>query len=310
MPTTNVRFRVRDLSVFLLALVGGVIASGAIAFAQTDPALARYDVQSKPLDLISPGTVIEKTAPAPYTHLIVKSHPRLGAGDLHAVNATTKELAAFLHTSLLAKVTPYGVNGERRYRLEQVATGFGTKIPSRGDTVISPDTQQKLGANLGFLARIVLDKCHTEQQKCRYVVRSDTMSIVDTPAIMLRNGKHRQVIIRYAFLVSERSGRLDTLLWMIDLDERGRYAGLAGELHWLAPGKIVDCVMHVDADEFTFGVPSDTAFACVTPPQGEAAIPIPEGFAPLAVVPQFTPEQAKAAEVWLWNVLQQLASRR
>ncbi len=247
MPTAKVPAnRVgRVLTAFVAAC--GICAAGEVR-GQTDPTLTRYDVTARPIELIPPGTVIEKTAPAPYTHLIVKSYPRLGAGDLNAVNEMTKQLASFLHTSLVAKTAPYGVNGETRHRLEEVATGFGTNIRGRGDTVISPDAERKLGANLSFFQRLVLSKCYEEQQKSRYVARSDTLALVDTPLIIVRNDQHRRAILRYALLVSERSGRLDTLLWMIDLDAQGRYLAPAGEIHWLAPNTLVDCVMHVDAD--------------------------------------------------------------
>jgi hypothetical protein len=283
---------------------------GTIASAQEHPTLARYDVTLRPIELIPPGTVMEKTAPAPYTHLIIRSFPRLGAGDLDAVNEMTKELASFLHTSLVAKVTPYDVNGARRYRLEQVATGFSANIPGRGDTVLSPDAEKKLGANLSFFARLVLTRCYEEQQKCRYAVRSDTMAIVDTPAIMVREGKHRWVIIRYAFLVSERSGRLDSLVWMIDLDSQGRYVATVGEISWMPPGMMLDAVLRVDSSYFTLGIPADLAFAGLSPPQTERSVPVPENLAPLSALPQFTREQARTAEIELWKALQQLASQR
>jgi hypothetical protein len=309
MPTRKVLTNTLSFLAFLTAVgIGG--AAWPPAWGQEDPTLARYDVAIRPIELLAPGTVIEKTAPAPYTHLIVKSFPRLGAGDLQAVNNTTKQLASFLHTSLMAKVGAYQVKGESRYRLEEVATGFGTNIPGRGDTIISPDTERKLGANLGFLARIVLAKCYEEQQKCRYMARSNTMALVDTPVILVRNGQHRKSVLRYAFLVSERSGRLDTLIWMIDLDNQGQYAEASGDIHWLAPNTLVDCVMAVDADLFTLGVPSDIAFACVKTPQGERSLPLSSTFAPLAGLPQFTAEQAKSIEIQLWNILQQLASQR
>jgi hypothetical protein len=194
--------------------------------------------------------------------------------------------------------------------LEEVATGFSANIPGRGDTVLSPDAEKKLGANLSFFARLVLSRCYEEQQKCRYLVRSDTMAIVDTPAIMLRDGKHRWVLIRYAFLVSERSGRLDSLVWMIDLDNQGRHAATVGEISWMPPNMILDGVMHVDASHFTFGIPADLAFACATPPQTDRRTPVPASLTELSALPQFTREQARAAEIELWKVLQQLASQR
>lgn len=309
MPTAKVS-AVLARWIFTLGWAACWVYEAGETFGQTDPTLARYDVTARPIELIPPGTVIDRTAPAPYTHLIVKSYPRLGAGDLHAVNEMTKQLASFLHTSLVARTGTYTVGGETRYRLEEVATGFGTNIRGRGDTVISPDTERKLGANLSFFQRLVLSKCYEEQQKSRYIVRSDTLAVVDTPLIILRNDQHRRAILRYALLLSERSGRLDTLMWMIDLDAQGRYATPAGEVHWLAPNTLVDCVMHVDADEFTLGVPSDIAFACLKTPQGKHAASMPDSLTPLAALPQFTPEQAKALEVQLWLLLQQLVAAK
>jgi hypothetical protein len=282
----------------------------AAAAAQEDPVLARYDVTPRPIDLIPPGTVVERSAPEPYTHLIIKSLPRLGAGDLDSVNDLTKELAALLHTALLAKVTPYDASGQRRYRLTEVATGFSTNVPGRGDTVLSPDTEKRLGANLSFLARVVLSRCYEEQQKCRYVIRSDTMAIIDTPAPVLRNGKHRWALVRYAVLVSERSGRLDTLIWMNDVDGQGRPTATVGNINLMPPNMILDGVLHVDADLFTLGIPSDLAFDSVNPPQTDRNMPLPESLATLSALPQYTREQAKATEIELWKVLQQLASQR
>jgi hypothetical protein len=309
MPTRKVQKIIAGF-LFLCGLVASAAAGGGLVLGQDDPTLARYDVAPRPIELIPPGTVIEKTAPEPYTHLVIKTFPRLGAGDMDAVNEMTKQLASFLHTSLVAKVAPVGMNGQRRYRLEEVATGFSTVIRGRGDTVLSPDTERKLGANLSFFGRMVLAKCYQEQQKSRYVVRSDTMAIVDTPAVLLRDKQHRRTIIRYAMLVSERSGRLDSLVWMVDLDAQGAYTSAAGDIHWLAPNMMLDGVMHVDASQFTLGIPSDTAFACVRAPYGERSAPIPELFVPLAGIPQFTKEQAKTAEIQLWTILQQLASQR
>jgi hypothetical protein len=292
-----------------LSLSGAALLLAGETLAQ-DPILARYDVTPRPIDLIPPGTVVEKSAPEPYTHLIIKTFPRLGAGDLDAVNDMTKELASFLHTALVAKVEPHDVGGQRRYRLAEVATGFSANIPGRGDTVLSPDTEKKLGANLGFLARVVLSRVYEEQQKCRYLVRCPTMAIIDTPAIVVRDGKHRWVLIRYAVLVSERSGRLDTLVWTIDLDGQGRATATVGEISLMPPNMIFDGIMHVDSSYFTLGIPSDLAFATATPPKTDRFAPVPESLKTLSALPQYTREQAKTMEIELWKVLQQLASQR
>jgi hypothetical protein len=52
------------------------------------------------------------------------------------------------------------------------------------------------------------------------------------------------------------------------VDGVGRYVRLTGNLQWLAPNTMFDCRLYVDKSEFTLGIPSDNAFACLEVPPG------------------------------------------
>ncbi len=86
--------------------------------------------------------------PDGWTHLVSKSQPELASGDVDKLHAQAAGLARFLFSCLLARVerqeTAHGVV----YRLDEVATGLGTKI-GKADVIISSETQSELGANWG-----------------------------------------------------------------------------------------------------------------------------------------------------------------
>src|SRR5689334_16259264 len=71
------------------------------------------DVAARPLDLIPAGTVIDNEAPRGWSHLLLKSRPRPGAGDVAQLSANHRELASFLFTALVADVQ----RDSGRYRL-------------------------------------------------------------------------------------------------------------------------------------------------------------------------------------------------
>jgi hypothetical protein len=272
--------------------------------------LSQYDVTPRQVSLIAPGTVVGEKAPEGWSHLIIRSHPRVAPEDQGKVNSLTTKLAAFLFTSILAKVEAYKEGEEQRYRYADVGVGFGTMIDGK-PTIISPDSEARLGANLSFFARQVLSTCYEEQKLGRVVCHSDTMALVDTRVVLNRKGEHRWCIYRHALLVDPRNGALATLVWPIDIDTSGRrYAGVAGPVQWLPPGKIEDTVLRVDTAEFTLGVPSKKAFAVSKVPAGERELAFPEGVEKLAAAQQMTPETAYATEMWLWEMVRRDLAER
>ena len=267
-----------------------------------------YNVRPRRISLIEPGTVVDGKAPKGWTHLVLRSHPRVAPDDKSKVNKMTADLTGFLFSAVAARVEQHKVGQETRYRFSDVGVGFGTKVKGE-PMIISPDTEAELGANLGFFARQVLSKCFEEQKKGIVICHGDTMAIVDTPVVRLRNGEHRWSIYRYAMLVDPNNGGLATLLWPIDLGDDGRYQSAAAPVEWLPPNKIEDCVMRVDTNQFTLGVPNSKAFAIANMPQGRVRLEFPKDVARLASSQRMTAETAHATEMWLWEMLRRSAQK-
>ena len=135
------------------------------------------------------------------------------------------------------------------------------------------------------------------------VARSRTMAILDAPSTLLLDKKHQQVVLRYAVLVDLQTGRLDTLLWLLDREDRDEDSEPLSPLQWLAPDKLEDCALHVDPDDFFLGIPGPKAFAMERMPQGRQAIEFPNELKSTAAAAEFTPASAQALERALRKLL-------
>ncbi|MGH7168762.1 MAG: hypothetical protein ACRELG_00600, partial [Gemmataceae bacterium] len=131
------------------------------------------------------------------------------------------------------------------------------------------------------------------------VARSDTLAIFDSPGQMLLEGKHRAVVIRTALLLDAKTGQLDPLLWMIQLDGRGGYKGVSGSIEWMKLNMLDDTVLHVDANEFVLGLPTEMSFATMRLPKGKKQLPVTENIKPLLGRKRLTKEMTIALETKL-----------
>ena len=78
---------------------------------------------------------------------------------------------------------------------------------------------------------------------------------------------HREVLLRYAFLVDPATGSLRTLVWAIVNDPARRAA--ARTMVQLTPSLIHDCGLDVIADRILGAVPVNWSFAICALPGGQ-----------------------------------------
>ena len=255
------------------------------------------DPASTPVPLIAPGTVVAEQAGEGWTHLIVKSQPEVGLGDVDKLAESLKALSNLFFSAMMARVQPEKTGDRVRtsYRLDEVAIGLGTRIGAR-DTIITPETQKGLGADLGFLAQTALKRGYERLQTVRVVARSSTMALIDGPATMLRDQKHRPVVLRYAVLVDPQDGRLETVLWSIGQNDKGEYEGMFGAGEWLPPNMVEKRILHVDSSEFCLGLVTEKALAMVRLYQGRKQVAFPEDVKRIAERARLTQESAADLE--------------
>jgi hypothetical protein len=145
---------------------------------------------------------------------------------------------------------------------------------------------------------------YDKQRTVEIVLRSETTAVYDTPIVIRLNDENRTLVLRYGILVDPQSGRLDSLCWLIDVDDQQRYLRLVGNMQWLAANKVMDCQLYVDKSQYTLGVPSDNAFACLKIPQGRVQFAInDQQLARLLIKKRWTREEAPAVDAGLRDIL-------
>jgi hypothetical protein len=263
-----------------------------------------YDVTPRPISVIPPGTVIGDGPPEGWTHLLIKSYPRAGAGDVDRLSASMRDVAEKLFSVMVARVEVVPDSQPPRYRFAEVASGVGVRIGEQ-DVVVSPDRYREFGARLGLYGPWALDAAYGRVKAAAIVLSADALMVYDAPMIMLRDGRHAPVVLRYAFVLDPATGRLDWLQWFIDQDADGGYLTAQGPMELLAPGHQETRIVHIDASKFRFGFLTEQALALTKLYTGRKQLPFPEGFQELAGQKPFTPESAAVLDATLRRLIQE-----
>ncbi|WP_417737349.1 pyruvate kinase [Rosistilla oblonga] len=221
------------------------------------------DFNIQPLERIPAGTVITPDGAKGWSDLLLFVNGSLGKGDVDAASSTVKHYASLFNIAYMANVAN---DAEGRFTLDKIGVGFTTKIDGQ-DVVITSDTHKSLGADLGMIGGAVFSANERALSEIVQVARYRDGAIFDAPTIMLRDGKHKKVIVRFFVWVSPQ-GSVGTVCWVLDGYGGSRYVVPNKEIVLLRPQLVENRVMHVDGDRFTLGIPSEDAFAVVSLPPG------------------------------------------
>jgi hypothetical protein len=261
------------------------------------------DVSPRQPAFLEPGTVVGNRAPKGWSHLVIRTVPRIDDDSRDAVSDGVARLAAMLFTAVVADVR----RDNGAYSLATVAVGVGAKV-NDDPTILTSATQAKLGANFSWLERQVLSAGEKQVDQMLLAARSPTMAILDAPSIMLHEGKHRNVIFRYLLLIDPENGRLQTLVWPLLKRKNGEGLELIGPAEVLKANTVDDFAMHVDSDEFIFGVPTTMSFATKRPPLGERKLRWPESLKAVAAESPLSAAEAAKLERELRKLLAEEAN--
>ena len=94
---------------------------------------------------LQPGLLIGDKPPEGWSHLVVKSIPRLASGEKDSLPNGSAKTAAYFRTVILANVKPVDVD-EKEFELTQI--GVGICVPRKGeekDVVVAADRLEALG---------------------------------------------------------------------------------------------------------------------------------------------------------------------
>jgi hypothetical protein len=264
---------------------------------------AEYDLAARPPEAIAPGTVVGRTAPEGWSHLIIKCLPRVRPGEeaqIPLLREQSVRMASWMFTVFAADVRPEHKGQTTGYRLVRVGMGLGTNSGGR-DIVITPETAAEYGVELGLVTREILTRGYKTERLAVVVIQGPTFGLVDAPVWYRCAGKNRLIRFRYALLVDARTGRLDTTVWL--LDSEGNCADET--LGILAPDTIDDAELIPDPKEFNaIGIPSDGAFAVDGLPPARAYVLQPPDLRSLMVQGKYTPSEAGTLETGLRRLIQ------
>jgi hypothetical protein len=304
----------RRSSVILgLAIVGlGAVAALALGWqwlrSAKPPAWSDdYDVTAKPPESITPGIVVERSAPAGWSHLVIKSLPRVRPSEVPRVPAVpvlgrdyTVRMVSWMFTAFVADVVPEQDGSHTRYRLRAIGLGLGTNVNGK-DTVITRETAKQYDVELNWITKEILETGYRVQSQARLVLHGPSFALLDTPVWLRCNSKNKLVRYRYALFVDAATGRLDVLLWVLG-GENGECADLTQAL--LLPPDLIDEVELVpDPAEFDRGIARESAFGVDGLPLHRAKLTIPPELRELAGKTRFTPDDARALEDGLRRLL-------
>ena len=277
----------------LAPLVLLALASGSPAAGQDRPPSRSVDVQPRPMDWIPPGTVIGEGVPKGWTDLVLFATPRLGVGDVDEVPRSAASYSSMFLFTVLCKVRG---DAQAGYSLEKVA--IGTALNINGKNVIA-DGENTFGADLGIIGRAVLaENERILEEDFRQVARTSTMLVLDAKVFVLRNQKHRSMVLRHVILASPTTGKVSTFVWLLGSDGASGYALADKGLQKLPPSFREDRVLSVDGQKFTLGIPSPDAFALAKIPQG-IALGFSDVLKAVAATKTFTPQAAQKLEAEL-----------
>lgn len=285
----------------IAGLLATLLGAGGLVVWATWPASvpppdwsAEYDLEARPPEVIAPGTVVGRSPLVGWSHLVLKSLPRVRADQRAGLPALTIEKASWMFTAFAADVVPEPQGPHTRYRLRAAGLGLGAAVKDKGDVILTAAAGRKLGADLGLFGGLILDKGYEVQGRAVVPVFGPTMGLVDTPVWFRCGGENKLIRYRYALLPDAATGRLDVLLWSLGAD--GAACGELAEVVRIAPDTVDVPELVVDRRKVNrFGAPSDDAFAVDQLPAGTRQ-PLPPDLRPLAARTRFTPEEARELE--------------
>jgi hypothetical protein len=290
------------------------VAMGMLGLTMWLAAATPVAADDGPVAMIPAGTVVDAAAPEGYTHLVIKSWPQVGAGDVASTPQRDIDLAQTLFSAVVVRIAAQSDSvqqassdrGDEAFQIVEVATGAGTSIKGR-DRIITPETQAELGADFGFLARQLLSAYTERLKQVRYAALRPQLAVVDAPGVFRIEEKNVAAMLRYLMLVDKQSGHLDTFVVQLQCDEAMQPQRVIGPMHHLAAACITRPTLYVDRNEYNvIGIPSDVAFAAIDIPPAQTTIDLPEKAAAMLAKPALSDEDTDRLQPWLQRIQSQL----
>lgn len=254
---------------------------------------SEYDVATKPPEKLPPGTVVGTSPPEGWSHLVIKSLPRVRPGEEAKIprlaRSQTVRMTRWMFTVFVADVRA----DARGHHLRAIGLGLGTSVNGR-DVVITPDGAKAAGVELDWITRQIITKGYETQALAVIVIHGHTFALMDTPVWFRCGDVNKLIRYRYALLVDGNTGQLDVLLW--GLDAAGNCSDASSAV-LLKPNNIDEAELVPDPKGFdAIGIATDSTFGVDRLPRLSEPLPLPPELRELSTKTKFTPDEARELE--------------
>ncbi len=227
----------------------------------------------KTLALLPAGTPVENVREtAKWNQVVLLARPTISSGDVSALSASLQNAASSLVLSIVASVERTAdATGEREvYRLSDVGVGYSTPVRDKL-VVVTPDGAAQAGAKLGLFQQGMLGESMKQITGIPVLAHTSTLMLFETPALMLRDGRHQDFKVRHFVWINSATGQLTMLVWLVSDKPVGEsYQVIDEPLRWVPSGMKESREIHVDGSQFSIlGIPGKKAFALEDLPPGK-----------------------------------------
>ncbi len=252
-----------------LSAVGGAAgrnASGGIIDSALLLAGGAVGLSHKPVYL-QPGTLIGDKPPSGWSHLVLKSIPRLATGDRGTLPAGSSKTATMFRSVVVADVKPVNIE-EKEFELVQIGLGVCVPVPhdESRDVVVTADRLQALGLHFSAVQRAVLDASESEMAEGRIIARTPTFALFRSPVTAVSGTEHRKLNIYYAFCVERSTGRLRVAVWTMRPEAKALTPPTV--MVKLGSKAVCECEIDVRAKRILGAIPYSWSFAMKSLPPG------------------------------------------
>jgi hypothetical protein len=242
---------------------------------------------------LPPGMLISDKPPEGWSHLVLKSIPRLTSGDKGTLPKGSSATANRFRTVILANVRPLDV-AETDFELDQIGVGICVPKDEDQDIVVAADRLDALGLKLSTVQRVVLDQAEAELKESRIISRTSTFALLRGPATVVSGEDHRKVTLNYGFCVERNTGKLQIGLWTMFPESKALKAPSA--LVRLGANPVFDCQLDVRARRILGTVPYSWSFAMSKLPDGKT-LRVPPSLGELITVISRHPDEGDPEEL-------------
>jgi hypothetical protein len=216
---------------------------------------------------LQPGIRLSDQPPKDWSHLVLRSIPRLASGDQGSLPDIAEKIATLFRTVIVADVQP--VDQETKdFVLARIGVGMCVPDGAGQDMVVTQDRLDALGLRLSTVERIVLEAAEAELAEGRIIARTSTFALLRGPVTLAVGGKHRKVDLFYAFCVEHTTGRLRVAVWSM-ASGRGPHPPPT-ELVVLGGKPTFQCELDVQARRLLGTIPVSWSFAMRSLPPGRS----------------------------------------